>query len=187
MNDVEKIKDDLKIMLSEYRYLHSLRVADLARGLACVHDYDEKRAYLVGLVHDIAKDFSDNDNRRYVKYYHLSNHLLDDDYRKIIHADIGACIARDKYSFDEELCHAIACHTIGDIPMNLIDKILFVADKIEPLKNYVGIEEERSMASFDITKATIMCIENNHKKLIRENRKISPRSIEVLEYLKNSQ
>lgn len=182
--DVDKIKKDLKDILSEYRYLHSLRVAEVARGLACYYHYDADKAYLIGLIHDIAKEFSDEENEYYVDKYDLSSELLSDDYRKMIHADIGACIARDKYGFDDEGCHAIACHTIGDIPMNLIDKIIFVADKIEPLKNYIGIEEERRMASIDINKATIMCIENNHKKLIKNKKKIHPRSMEVLEYLK---
>ena len=185
MSNVEKIKDDLRSLLSQYRYLHSLRVADLSRSLAIVYGYDEKIAYLVGLIHDIAKEFSVDDNRKYVKYYHLSKDLLNDDYSKMIHADIGACIARDKYKFHDELCHAIACHTLGGIPMNLIDKILFVADKIEPFKDYEGIDEERRLASFDIDRATILCIENHHKKLIREKRKIFPKSLEVLEYLKN--
>lgn len=180
---VEIIKNDLEKMLSEYRYLHSLRVADVARSLACIYSYDMNKAYVAGLVHDIAKEFTLEENREAVKKYSLSNDLLDKEYAKMLHADIGACIARDKYSLDDDICHAIKSHTIGDIPMSLLDKIIFVADKIEPMKSYDGIYEERKMASLDIHQATIMCILNNHKKLTRQRKKIYPKSLEVLEYL----
>ena len=185
MSDVEKIKSDLRCLLSEYRYLHSLRVAEVAKGLAACYSYDINKAYATGLVHDIAKEFSDEENRDIVRKYHLPIEFLDKNYRKILHADIGAVIAREMYGFDEEACHAIASHAVGSIPMNLLDKIIFVADKIEPCKHYEGIELERKMASIDITQATVMCIENNQKKLIREKKLVHPKSIEVLKYLKN--
>lgn len=186
MSKVEDIKRDLEKMLSEYRYLHCLRVADVAKRLACLYSYDLDKAYIAGLVHDIAKEFTIDENVEYVKKYSLPNYLLDKEYAKMIHADIGACIARDWYSLDDEICHAIKSHSIGDIPMNLLDKIIFVADKIEPMKRYDGISEERSLASRDIHGATILCILNNHKKLIKEHKKIYPKSLEVLEYLKNN-
>ena len=185
MSDVEKIKRDLRSLLSEYRYLHSLRVAEVAKGLAACYSYDIEKAYATGLVHDIAKEFSDEENRDIVSKYHLPIELLDKNYRKMLHADIGAVIAKNVYGFDDEACHAILSHAIGNIPMNLLDKIIFVADKIEPCKVYEGIELERKMASHDLNQAMIMCIENNHKKLVREKKYIHPRSIEVLNYLKN--
>ena len=186
MKNVEEIKRELKFIMSEYRYLHSLRVADVAKRLAKVYSYDKDRAYITGLVHDIAKEYSEEENREAIKKYNLSMDLLNIDYHKILHSDIGACIIKDKYGLDEEICHAVRCHTIGDIPMNLLDKILFVADKIEPGKNYEGIEEEREMAYKDIHEATIMCISNNHKKLVKNNKKIYPKSIDVLNYLKSN-
>ena len=184
MSDVEKIKGDLRDLLSEYRYLHSLRVAEVAKGLACLYCYDMHKAYMTGLVHDVAKEFSFEENKRVIEKEHLDRSLLDVSYRKMLHADIGAVIAREKYGFDEEMCHAIASHVVGNIPMNLLDKIVFVADKIEPGKVYDGIELERRMASVDIDKAMIMCIENNHKKLVREKKPIYPKSQLVLEYLR---
>lgn len=184
MSDIEKIKSDLRCLLSEYRYLHSLRVAEVAKGLAARYSFDIDKAYATGLIHDIAKEFSDEKNRDIIYKYHLPLEYLDKNYRKILHAYIGAVVAREKYGFDEEACHAVASHAIGSIPMELLDKIIFVADKIEPYKTYEGIELERRMASHDLNQAVIMCIENNHKKLIREKKYIHPKSIEVLNYLK---
>ena len=184
MGNVERIKEDLRGYLSEYRFFHCLRVAYVARKLADVYHYDMDKAYVAGLIHDIAKEFSDEENLNVIKKYHLSQSLLNEDYRKLLHSDIGACLAKNVYGLDEDICHAVKCHTIGDIPMNLLDKILFVADKIEPGKDYMGIEEERKLAYQDIHGATVLCIENHHKKLVRTKKQIYPKSLEVLDYLK---
>ena len=186
MSEVDIIKSDLECMLSERRYLHCLRVAEEAKKLASIYSCDEYRAYLAGLVHDIAKEFSYEDNKEAVLKYHLSFDLLEPDYKKILHSDIGSCLVRDKYGLDEEICHAIYSHTIGDIPMSLLDKIVFVADKIEPGKSYDGIELERQLAYKDIHAAVILCMENNHKKLRREKKKIYSKSLDVLKYLKEN-
>ena len=70
--------------------------------------------------------------------------------------------------------------------MSDLDKIVFVADKIESGKNYPGIEEERQLSKENLDKAIILCMENNQKKLKKENKQIAPKSIEVLSYLKKN-
>ena len=83
MSSVEVIKRDLKGMLSEYRYLHCLRVAELSRELAHIYHVDVYKAYLAGLVHDIAKEFSVDDNKNIIYKYNLPIELLNRDYSKI--------------------------------------------------------------------------------------------------------
>lgn len=186
MVSIEVIKKDLEKSLSEYRFGHSLRVAEVSRELANIYHYDPERAYLVGLLHDVAKEFTEEENLDILKRHHVFLSSEDLCNSKVVHADVGALVAKERYGLDEELCHAIFSHTLGDIPMNLLDKILFVADKIEPGKNYDGILKEREMAFVDLDQALIFCIENNHKKLIRQNKNVHERSIEVLNYLKES-
>lgn len=186
MEEISKIKEDLKNTLSEYRYNHSLRVAEEAQKLARCYNIDEQKAYLAGLVHDIAKEYSEEENKQIVEKYNLSNELLQKENKKNLHADIGFIIAKEQYKLPDEICNAIKYHTFGDVNMSLLDIIIFVADKIEPGKNYYGIEEERKLAYVDIRKSMIMCIENKIKKLTREKKYINPRTIEVLNYFKNS-
>lgn len=185
MEFVEKIKVDLKESLSEKRYLHCLRVGEEAQKLARIYGYDEAKAYVAGILHDIAKEFSDLENARLVRKYQLEEELLKPEYRRILHARVGADVVRERYGLDEDICHAIYCHTTGEIEMNLLDKIIFVADKIEPGKSYEGIEEERALAYQNITAAMILCIRNNHQKLIREGKVIYPKSLEVLKKLES--
>ena len=186
MVSVEIIKKDLEQSLSEYRFGHSLRVAEVARELANIYHYDPERAYLVGLLHDVAKEYTEEENLEVLNKHQVFLTFDDFSNSKIVHADVGALVAKEKYGLDEELCHAIFSHTLGDIPMGLLDKILFVSDKIESGKNYDGILEERKLAFVDLDQALILCIENNHKKLVRQKKKIHEKSIEVLNYLKES-
>ena len=184
MMEVKDIKREMEMLLSEGRYLHCLRVADVASKLASTYHYDIAKAYVAGLVHDVSKELSDEENIRIVLQNNLDIALLDDSYRKMLHADIGAIVARERFGLDEEVCYAVASHAIGNVPMGLLDKIVFVADKIEPFKVYEGIDLERRMASVDLDKTLIMCIENRHKKLVRERKFIHPKSMMVLDYLK---
>ena len=179
----EEIKNDLKSIMSSHRYKHSIRVAEEARRLADIYHVDRNKAYLAGLLHDIAKEFSDEENMYIIDKYNLSKNLGD---KKIIHALIGAYYAKLKYDIDDEVMRAIEYHTIGNINMGLLEKIVYVADKIEPGKKYIGIEEERRLANIDIDQAMILCIENNIKKLEMENKVINNSIRELLLFLKNN-
>ena len=185
MNEqIERIKKDLKESLSDYRYEHSLRVGEVSKELAHIYHVDEEKAYLAGIIHDIAKEFTKEQNEEIIKRNGCS--LDKNSTPRINHAIVGAVYAKEKYHLDEDIIHAIFSHTIGDIPMSTLDKIVFIADKIEPGKNYPQIEEERRLAKENLDKAMILCLENNHKKLKQENKKIASKSIEVLSYLKKN-
>lgn len=183
MNTLEKIKFDLKNSLSKERYEHSLRVADEAKRLAKYYNTSEESAYIAGLLHDIAKEYNKEENERIVSKYNLDKSLLDDLNKRISHAEIGAVIALEKYKVDEDVADAIRYHTIGNIKMNLLAKIIFVADKIEPLKKYIGIEEERRLAYINIDLALIECLKNTELKLANEGKTLNIETKKLLEYL----
>lgn len=183
MYDIEKIKSDLESSLSEYRYSHSLGVALEAKRLARVYGVDEESAYMAGLLHDVAKEFNEDENNYWIKRGKISLELLKDEYKKIVHAEVGAIVAYNKYNMNKEICQAIKYHTLGDKNMTMLDKIIFVADKIEGGKNYPGIEEERILAYQDIDKCLILCLQNQKEKLEREGRIFYKSASDLLEYL----
>lgn len=185
--DIDKIKKYLSSNLSGYRYEHSLRVADVSERLANVYGENEEEAYVAGLLHDIAKEYDDELNRKLVEKYSLDSSLLDSSNRGIIHAYVGAEVSRELFDVNDTIYKAIKYHNVGSIDMGLLEKIVFVADKIEPNKDYVGIEEEREMAFKDIDKAFIMCLVNRKKKQESMGKTFNKESQEVLDYfLKNS-
>ena len=184
MLDIEKIKLDLGNNLSKYRYEHSIRVAEEAKRLAVHYGINEENAYIAGLVHDIAKEYDDEENKYWVDKYNLDECLLDKNNSKICHAEIGALVAKELYQVNDEICQAIKYHTIGNMSMNMLDKIVFLADKIESGKSYLGIEEERDLAYKNIDRSLIKCLENTKKKLESDNRTLNVESEKLLNYLK---
>jgi len=160
-------------------------VADEARKLAKYYKIDEDKAYITGLTHDIAKEFSDEENKRIILDNGLPKELLDDKYKKIIHADIGAIYVKDKYNFDNEMCDAIKYHTIGHYPMSLLAKIIMVADKIARKDDNPNIERERKLAYEDIDKAIYDILLVQRDKLNSLGLDIHPETKKLFEYLES--
>ncbi|MBR6271434.1 MAG: nicotinate-nucleotide adenylyltransferase [Lachnospiraceae bacterium] len=163
---VLQIKYSLKYLLKPLRYKHSLGVAETSEKLAVRHGYqDQKKAYLAGLLHDCGKPFAD----------------------ALSHAAVGAGVARRHFGIDdEEVLSAIRCHTIGREGMSLLDKIVFVADLIEPGRSgFPEIESIRKAAFEDIDRALLMCMESTRNYLKSQGRSIDEESVKVYTYYRN--
>ncbi len=184
MYNIELMKKDLQEKLSDYRYNHSLRVADISKELAKIYNIDEEEAYTAGLLHDIAKEFSPKDNQKIIEEEKLEKEISNIDNKRLIHGIIGAYYVKNKYNVNNDIINAIMYHTTGRINMSNLEKIVFIADKIDPQKKYPGIKEERKLAYKNLDKAVILCLENNIKKLQSENKQISGNIKEVISSLK---
>lgn len=181
---IDSIKEYLKNNLSEYRYNHSLRVMEEAKKLAIHYNCDVDKAMLCGLTHDIAKEYSNTLNEEIIKKHKVSKTMLDDFSHKTIHGLIGSFVVLDKYKFSSDMIDAIRYHPTGYPSMDLLAKIVYLADKIETGKNYPLIEKERKLAYQDIDKAIICCLENQIAHLKEENKSVNKLAIDTLEYLK---
>ena len=182
----EEIKKDLKEHLKEKRYQHSLNVMEEASNLAKHYHIDEEKCRLCGLIHDIAKEFTNEENEKFIKDHNLDKSLLESDNKKLVHGYIAAIIAKEKYGFTNDMVKAIKYHTTGYPNMDLLGKIVYLADKIEKGRNYPGIIEERTLAYQNIDKAIILCLNNQINKLKKENKKINPLSYQTLKSIENS-
>lgn len=185
MYNIEKIKEDLKNNLSEFRFEHSLLVAMEAKKLANHYNFDEDKAYIAGLVHDIAKDFTDEENSKWIKEYNLSDDMLSTEYKDIVHGIIGSLAVKKWYNLDDDICNAVRYHTIGNVPMSILDKIVFLADKIARKKTNPIIEKERILAYQNLDSALIFCLEHEKEMLENIGKKMHSTSLDLLEYLKN--
>ena len=139
MNSIDEIKNYLKENLSSERYFHTLGVMEEAVELAKRYNIDIKKAEIAGLLHDNAKCMTKEDLRKFI-----DNHLPDIDKNelknyKTLHAPVGAYFAKEKFKIsDPEIISAIRWHTLGRVNMTTLEKIVFLADKIE--KNTRDIE-----------------------------------------------
>ena len=164
---INKINEDIKKELSEKRYNHSVGVMKKAEELAKIYGIDVNKAKLVGLAHDIGKELIREEKLKYIE----KNNIEIDETEKInvglLHAKIGADICKKRYNFDEEMQDAIKYHTTGNENMNLLAKIIFVADKIEENRKYENenrmkaLEEARKLSVDDINKALLYLIDES--------------------------
>ena len=182
--NINKIDTYLKENLSKKRYEHSLLVAKEAKSLAKIYHVDEEKAYLAGLIHDIAKELSEDENNYWIKKGNLADDLKKENYKKIRHADIGALIAKEKYNLDNDICNAIKYHTIGNKNMDTLAKIIYIADKIgrkEIPKELIPIKD---LAKKDLNAALMYFIEKQNKNLISKNITPHKNTEELLQTLK---
>lgn len=147
--------------LTEKRMNHSLSVAKLCYDLALVHDSDPMQAYLAGLFHDIARQIPKDEMVELARKHGIDvgpEEILEP---LLLHGPLSSCVAAENYGIhDSEILNAISCHTVGREGMNLLDKILFIADKTEPLRKYDGVKELRDEAFVDLESAFIKCVKN---------------------------
>lgn len=180
---ITRINKDLKEVLSEKRYNHSIGVMKKAEELAKIHGENINKTKLVGLAHDIGKELSENEMIQYTK----ENNIEVDEIEKIniglLHAKIGADICYKKYGFSIDMQNAIKYHTVGNLNMDLLSKIIFVADKIEDGRNYKDEDKSkdlklaREIAITNIDKALLFEIDCSIKYTIQKGKLIHPDSI----------
>ena len=181
MELIDKIKEDLKNTLSERRYIHSLGVMEMAVELAQIYNVDEKKAELAGLLHDNAKEMTPEELLKYVDDNNIKISEVERINTKILHGKIGADIAKKKYGVSKEIQEAIEYHTTTNPNMTTLDKIVFVADKIELNRKSAtyDIEAERELAKKDLDGAVIFIINSNITSLIQKDKLINEESIQT--------
>lgn len=102
---------------------------------------------------------------------------------KTLHALTGSLVARRIFGENQAVVEAICCHTTGKADMNLLEKIIYVADYMEPNRDFPGVEELRRLAYTDITQALALGLRMTLDMLIQQGREISPESQAALQYL----
>ena len=152
----EEIIEKLKNTLSEKRFNHTMGVAEEAVRLSKHYGGDEEKAYIAGLLHDCAKEISYEDSLKLIEEKGIVCDELLRECRGIVHGPVGEFVAREEYRIeDEEILSAIRYHSTGRSNMTLLEKIIFLADFIEPGRNFEDIEKAREIAYKDIDDAII--------------------------------
>lgn len=151
------IRKRLKKKLTPERYEHSLSVSYTAAALAMRYGYDLDRAELAGLLHDCARQF---DNQViYEKCLEKGLEVTEDEEKNkvLLHARYGSYMATHKYGIDDpDILSAIEYHTTGRPDMSMLEKILYIADYIEPRRNKAAnLEHMRRLAFIDLDEALV--------------------------------
>ncbi len=176
--DYIEIKDKLKKMITEKRYEHSIGVAEFAKKVAYMYDYDVEKAYISGLLHDCARDMGIEELKRYASICNIEIGEIEVFHPLLLHAPVGACIAQKEFGInDREILRAISSHTVLNETPTLLDKIIYVSDLAEPGRGFEEAKKLRDIVFTNIDKAVIYAIDVSFKYLIHERKMIHPVSL----------
>lgn len=159
------------------KFQHSLGVEQTALKLAERFGVCRERAGLAGLLHDITKQM---DNVKLARKYGIIS--LSD---KTLHGPVAACWLKEQgITEDAEVLTAIKYHTTGRADMSLLEKIIYIADYIEPARDFEGVEKVRRAAEQDIDRAMLMGIVMSLEDILQKGSLIDPDSVAAYNYFR---
>lgn len=188
-DEIKEIRDAIEKELTGKRFEHTLGVAYTAALLAECNDYSSETALLAGLLHDCAKCYSD---QKLINICQKNNVELTETELKntaLLHGKAGAVVAKRKYKIeDEDILNAIKYHTTGRPNMTVLEKIIYVADYIEPGRKQVpNLSSLRKLAFQNLDAALIQILENIVNYLKSDGKETDPSTEKTYEYYLNLQ
>ncbi|MBF0714123.1 bis(5'-nucleosyl)-tetraphosphatase (symmetrical) YqeK [Gemella sp. GH3] len=184
-----EIQEKVKQILPTKRYEHTLRVVDTAVKLAEKYNANVEKARLAALLHDVCKPMDEVEMKKYVIKYNLDIKLLDYP-TEVLHGPVaGVYIEKEFGIADEEIKLAVANHTFGRTNMSLLEKIIFLADYIEPARKHPHLKEVTEVADFDLDEAIRLSVKYTLVYLIDNDERIYPSLLKCYNYynIKNYQ
>ena len=182
--DLTAIEGIVRERLGEKRFRHTIGVAEKAVELAIRYGADGDKAYFAALLHDLAKPL---DHASMLMMAGDSGIIFDNDTlgsTDLLHGAIGAYISEKEIGIrDTEILDAIRYHTTGRPNMTVLEKVIYLADFIEPGRSFPGVDEIRKLSMKDLNEAVIAALESTIEHLNRSNRRIHRSTLESRDYL----
>ena len=180
---MDRLEQVVVSLLNPNRVRHVLGCRDTAADLARHWGVDETDAARAGLLHDITKALDGPLQLTLCSCYGVGLDEFSHNNPKTLHALTGSLVAERIFGENKAVVDAIASHTTGKGNMNTLEKIIYVADYMEPNRDFPGVEELRSLAYTDLDKALKLGLEMTLSMLKTQGREISPGSYEALRWL----
>lgn len=182
--NTKKIRKKLEKSLDSKRYEHTLGVAYTASALAMCNQADVEKALVAGLLHDCAKCLSNEKRIEICKKNHIPITDIEKKNPFLLHAKAGKYLAQKQFHIeDEDILNAILYHTTGRPQMSMLEKIIYVADYIEPGRKHApNLPEVRKLAFRDIDAALLQILNDILKYLNDGDNTIDPMTQETYDY-----
>lgn len=173
-----QIKEVLRERLTLSRYEHVLRVAELAKVIAKRYGVSEQDAEQAALYHDIAKCMDKETLRELLKETGADKRLFHF-HHELWHGPVGAMIAEREFGVkNPDVLNAVRYHTTGRAGMSSLEKVIFIADLIEPGRIFPGVELLKEKANEDLDEAMAACIRHSISYLVTRKAAVFPDSFE---------
>ena len=175
--DREVALQTVKVQLTDHRYQHTIGVMETAIVLAKRYGVDVKKSELAAIFHDYAKFRPKDEMKQIIHNQGMEQRLLEFN-SELWHAPVGAFLVEKEVGLkDEEILAAIRYHTSGRVGMSLLDKIIYLADYIEPGRRFPGVDEVRNLAKDNLNQALIQALKNSIQFLMKKNQPVYPDTI----------
>ena len=186
MMDMDVLQEKVKQQLDTYRYKHTIGVMYTAASLAMRYEEDLHLAMVAGLLHDCAKCIPNDEKVKMCEEHGIVLTKTELSNKALIHPKLGAYLAKEEYGIDDQkILEAIKWHTTGHPDMDLIEKIIFIADYIEPGRNEAPhLTSIRKTAFEDIDEAMYIILKDTLDYLKTRNGVIDPMTEETYNYYK---
>lgn len=176
----EQYIEIIRQRLSDYRFHHSLCVADEAKRLAEKYGADPQKAYTAGILHDIMKDTAKDVQLQILADYGVTLDEVEQDAPMLWHARSGEVFLRNILGVkDEEILSAVRYHTTGRAEMSLLEQVVFTADFTSADRDYPDVDVMRSLANQSLTAAIRYGVEYTIGDLQKQNRAVHPDTLAV--------
>lgn len=164
----------VKKQLTQHRYEHTVGVMETAIILANQYEADEKKAELAAIFHDYAKFRPKEEMKQIIISEKMPPELLNFN-SELWHAPVGAYLVNREVGIsDHEVLDAIKYHTSGRPKMSVLERIIYLADYIEPGRQFPGVDEVRQLAKEDLDTALIKAVQNTILFLLKKNQPVFP-------------
>lgn len=182
--DLEEMKSKLEHMLLHRRFIHSLNVMKTASDLAPKYGESATKAAIAGLLHDCARDVTGSELIRICKENNTTFNDVALVQPELLHGPAGAIIARMEFGInDSQILDAISYHTLGRENMNMLEKIVFIADYIEPGRSFPGVNKARKLAFENIDEAMLFSLDKTITFVIARGSLIHPDTVLARNYI----
>ncbi len=175
----EELLAKIEKQLKPKRFQHVLRVEQTAIQLAQANQVDLEKASIAGLTHDYAKQRPDEDFIQAIHDYAMDPALLT--YGNAIwHGVVGAeFVKRELGVMDEDILNAVRHHTTGAVYMTKLEQIVYMADFIEPARDFPGVDRARELTTQDLGRGVAYQAQHTLAYLVAKNQPVYPKSIET--------
>lgn len=187
--DLYEIQAMVSKKQSHERFCHTLGVQTTSFSLAIVNNEDYNKAILAGLLHDLAKSLPDHELINECKKHHIAISEIEYISPYLLHGKLGAFYAKEQFCIkDEDILNAITYHTTGRPKMSTLEKIIFVADYIEPNRRQDQIphlSKIRETAFSDLDRSLLLILSNTIEYLNKKNKVIDTLTMDSYNYYKS--
>lgn len=186
-SNITKLRKAMEKTLDEKRYEHTLGVAYTAAALAMRYGADISSAETAGILHDCAKCLTNEKRLSICEKHHIGINEIERKNPFLLHAKVGSYMAMQKYNIhDTDTVNAILNHTTGRSDMSLLEKIIYVADYIEPSRKQApNLSEIRVLAFVDLDEALLRILGDTLVYLHTIDGDIDPMTQQTYDFYKN--